>query len=58
MAAVLDALAPYVKKLITDMAEEEVSMLPGYPAISPSWRTTWKVSKPSSRMLRGGASLT
>jgi hypothetical protein len=29
MAAVLDALAPYVKKLITDMAEEEVSMLLG-----------------------------
>lgn len=31
MAAVLDALAPYVKKLITDMAEEEVSMLLGVP---------------------------
>jgi len=29
MAAVLDALAPYVKKLLTDMAEEEVSMLLG-----------------------------
>ncbi|CAM0153078.1 unnamed protein product [Urochloa decumbens] len=29
MAAVLDALAPYVLKLITDMAEEEVSMLLG-----------------------------
>jgi hypothetical protein len=29
MAAVLDALAPYVKKLITDMAQEEVSMLLG-----------------------------
>ncbi|XP_066340456.1 putative disease resistance protein RGA3 isoform X2 [Miscanthus floridulus] len=29
MAAVLDALAPYVKKLIKDMAEEEVSMLLG-----------------------------
>ena len=29
MAAVLDALAPYVKKLITDVAEEEVSMLLG-----------------------------
>ncbi|RLM74355.1 putative disease resistance protein RGA3 [Panicum miliaceum] len=29
MAAVLDALAPYVKKLITDMAEEEVSILLG-----------------------------
>ncbi|CAO2145239.1 unnamed protein product [Urochloa humidicola] len=29
MAAVLDGLAPYVKKLITDMAEEEVSMLLG-----------------------------
>jgi hypothetical protein len=29
MAAVLDALAPYVKNLITDMAEEEVSMLLG-----------------------------
>ncbi|CAL4980118.1 unnamed protein product [Urochloa decumbens] len=29
MAAVLDALAPYVQKLITDMAGEEVSMLLG-----------------------------
>ncbi|RCV38602.1 hypothetical protein SETIT_8G155900v2 [Setaria italica] len=29
MATVLDALAPYVKKLLTDMAEEEVSMLLG-----------------------------
>ncbi|RLN34997.1 putative disease resistance protein RGA3 [Panicum miliaceum] len=29
MAAVLDALAPYVKRLIADMAEEEVSMLLG-----------------------------
>ncbi|CAO2145230.1 unnamed protein product [Urochloa humidicola] len=29
MAAVLDALAPYVKKLIADMAKEEVSMLLG-----------------------------
>ena len=29
MAAVLDALAPYVKKLLMDMAEEEVSMLLG-----------------------------
>ncbi|KAJ1256899.1 hypothetical protein BS78_K276600 [Paspalum vaginatum] len=29
MAAVLDALAPYVMKLIKDMAEEEVSMLLG-----------------------------
>ncbi|XP_066334618.1 putative disease resistance protein At1g50180 [Miscanthus floridulus] len=29
MAAVLDALAPYAKKLIQDMAEEEVSMLLG-----------------------------
>jgi hypothetical protein len=29
MAAVLDALAPYVKKLIADMAQEEVSMLLG-----------------------------
>ncbi|KAG2564250.1 putative disease resistance protein RGA3 [Panicum virgatum] len=29
MAAVLDALAPYVKKLLTGMAEEEVSMLLG-----------------------------
>nr|XP_034570120.1 putative disease resistance protein RGA4 [Setaria viridis] len=29
MAAVLDAMAPYVLKLITDMAEEEVSMLRG-----------------------------
>ncbi|XP_066338654.1 putative disease resistance protein RGA3 [Miscanthus floridulus] len=29
MAAVLDALAPYVKKLLTDMAQEEVSMLLG-----------------------------
>ncbi|CAL4979371.1 unnamed protein product [Urochloa decumbens] len=29
MAAVLDAMAPYVQKLITDMAEEEVSMLLG-----------------------------
>lgn len=29
MAAVLDALAPYVKKLITDMAKEEVHMLLG-----------------------------
>ncbi|RCV39767.1 hypothetical protein SETIT_8G249100v2 [Setaria italica] len=29
MAAVLDAMVPYVKKLITDMAEEEVSMLLG-----------------------------
>ncbi|XP_066360049.1 putative disease resistance protein RGA1 [Miscanthus floridulus] len=32
MAAVLDALAPYVKKLITDMAQEEVSMLLGISA--------------------------
>ncbi|CAN6226878.1 unnamed protein product [Urochloa humidicola] len=29
MAAVLDALAPYVEKLIADMAKEEVSMLLG-----------------------------
>lgn len=29
MAAILDALAPYVKKMITSMAEEEVSMLLG-----------------------------
>ncbi|XP_066354972.1 putative disease resistance protein RGA1 [Miscanthus floridulus] len=29
MAAVLDAMAPYVKKLIMDMAKEEVSMLLG-----------------------------
>ena len=29
MAVVLDALAPYVKKLLTDMADEEVSMLLG-----------------------------
>ncbi|XP_066353731.1 disease resistance protein RGA2-like isoform X2 [Miscanthus floridulus] len=29
MAAVLDALVPYVKKLINDMAQEEVRMLPG-----------------------------
>ncbi|KAL6908019.1 hypothetical protein ACP4OV_002189 [Aristida adscensionis] len=29
MAAVLDALAPYVKKLIADMAEDEVRMLLG-----------------------------
>jgi len=29
MAAVLDAFAPYVKKLISDMAQEEVSMLLG-----------------------------
>lgn len=29
MAAVLDALAPYVKQLITDMAEEELRMLLG-----------------------------
>ncbi|WVZ48883.1 hypothetical protein U9M48_000278 [Paspalum notatum var. saurae] len=29
MAAVLDAFAPYVKKLITDMAQDEVSMLLG-----------------------------
>ena len=29
MAAALDALAPYVKKLIADMAQEEVSMLLG-----------------------------
>ena len=29
MAAVLHALAPYIKKLLTDMAEEEVSMLLG-----------------------------
>jgi len=29
MAAVLDALAPYVKKLIVDMAQEEVSVLLG-----------------------------
>nr|XP_034607102.1 putative disease resistance protein RGA3 isoform X2 [Setaria viridis] len=29
MAAVLDAMVPYVLKLITDMAEEEVSMLLG-----------------------------
>ncbi|CAL4986924.1 unnamed protein product [Urochloa decumbens] len=29
MAAVLDAMAPYVQKLITDMAGEEVSMLLG-----------------------------
>ncbi|KAF8747715.1 hypothetical protein HU200_013208 [Digitaria exilis] len=29
MAAILDALAPYVKKLIADMAKEEVSMLLG-----------------------------
>jgi hypothetical protein len=29
MAAVLDALAPYVKRLITDMAQDEVSMLLG-----------------------------
>ncbi|CAO2189774.1 unnamed protein product [Urochloa humidicola] len=29
MAAVLDAFAPYVKKLIKDMAEEEVAMLLG-----------------------------
>ncbi|CAO1943893.1 unnamed protein product [Urochloa humidicola] len=29
MAAVLDALAPYAKKLIADMAKEEVSMLLG-----------------------------
>jgi hypothetical protein len=29
MAAVLDALAPYVKKLIVDMAQEEVPMLRG-----------------------------
>ncbi|KAJ1256665.1 hypothetical protein BS78_K333700 [Paspalum vaginatum] len=29
MAAVLDAFAPYVKKLIADMAQEEVSMLLG-----------------------------
>jgi hypothetical protein len=29
MAAVLDALAPYVKKMITDMAEEEVHVLLG-----------------------------
>ncbi|CAD6255577.1 unnamed protein product [Miscanthus lutarioriparius] len=32
MAAVLDALAPYVKKLITDMAQDEVSMLLGISA--------------------------
>ncbi|CAD6255500.1 unnamed protein product [Miscanthus lutarioriparius] len=32
MAAVMDALAPYVKKLITDMAQEEVSMLLGISA--------------------------
>ena len=29
MAAVLDALAPYVKKLIADMTEEEVHILLG-----------------------------
>jgi len=29
MAAVLDAFAPYVKKLISDMAQKEVSMLLG-----------------------------
>ncbi|XP_047070968.1 putative disease resistance RPP13-like protein 1 [Lolium rigidum] len=29
MAVVLDALAPYVKKMISDLAEEEVSMLLG-----------------------------
>ena len=29
MAAVLDALTPYVKKLLTDMVEEEVSMVLG-----------------------------
>ncbi|TKW00209.1 hypothetical protein SEVIR_8G092800v4 [Setaria viridis] len=29
MAAVLDAMVPHVKKLLTDMAEEEVSMLLG-----------------------------
>jgi len=29
MAVVLDALAPYVKKLLTDMADQEVSMLLG-----------------------------
>jgi hypothetical protein len=29
MAAVLDALAPYVKNLFMDMAQEEVSMLLG-----------------------------
>jgi len=32
MAAALDALAPYVKKLIADMAQEEVSMLLGVSA--------------------------
>ncbi|XP_066342285.1 putative disease resistance protein RGA4 [Miscanthus floridulus] len=32
MAAVLDAFAPYVKKLITDMAQEEVSMMLGVSA--------------------------
>lgn len=31
MAVVLDALAPYVKKIITDMAKEEVRMLLGVP---------------------------
>lgn len=31
MAAVLEALAPYVKKKITDMAEEEVHILLGVP---------------------------
>ena len=29
MAVVLDALVPYVKKMITGMAEEEVRMLLG-----------------------------
>jgi hypothetical protein len=32
MAAVLDAFAPYVKKLIADMAQEEVSMMLGVSA--------------------------
>jgi hypothetical protein len=36
MATVLDAFAPYMKKLISDMALEEVSMLLGSPPRSPS----------------------
>ena len=58
MAVVLDALAPYVMKLIKDMAEEEVSMVLAMasPARSRSSGTTWAAWRPTWPTPRRGAS--
>ena len=59
MAAILDAMAPYVTKLIADMATEEVAILLGVSGEIEKLKDNMEIEHQTASlpMLRGGASL-